>query len=251
MVIRRLALLLLPLLSAQVREFEVATLRMSPPPSGDSFNINLGQIRNGKLTISNANLSDCIKLAYNLVSDDQLTGPDWMRDKLVRFDVVAQAPPDTSREQVLLMLQSLLADRLKLKLHTEKKELSYLALQIGKNGSKLRPPPVGAVPGNGINHSGNLDNIMTMEFLARLLSRFERDTVIDRTGLKGSFEVKLQWATAGNRTAVAGPNELPDSPSGPSLSTALQEQIGLRLVRQKGPLEVLVIDSVQRVPVDN
>ena len=106
MVTLRLALLLLPLLSAQAPEFEVATLRMSPPPTGDSFNINLGLIRNGKLTISNANLGDCIKLAYNLVSDDQLTGPAWMRDKLVRFDVVAQAPPDTSREQVLLMLQS-------------------------------------------------------------------------------------------------------------------------------------------------
>ena len=115
----RLALLLLPLLNAQSAEFEIATLRMSPPPSGDSININLGQIRNGKLTLSNANLSDCIKLAYNLVSDDQLIGPDWMRDKSVRFDVVAQAPPDASREQVLLMLQSLLADRLKLKLHAE------------------------------------------------------------------------------------------------------------------------------------
>ena len=249
MVTLRLAFLLLPLLSAQAPEFEVATLRVSPPPTGDSFNINLGLIRNGKLTISNANLGDCIKLAYNLVSDDQLTGPDWMRDKLVRFDVVAQAPPDTSREQVLLMLQSLLADRLKLKLHTEKRELSYSALLIGKNGSKLLP--AGAVPGNGIHHSGNLDNTMTMEFLARLLSRFERDTVIDRTGLKGSFEVKLQWATAGNRAAVAGPNEVPDSPSGPSLSTALQEQLGIRLVRQKGPLDVLIVDSVQRVPADN
>ena len=160
----RLALLLLPLLNALPAEFEVATLRMSPPPTGDSFNINLGQIRNGKLTMSNASLSDCIKFAYSLVSDDQLIGPDWMRDKLVRFDVVAQAPPDASREQILLMLQSLLADRLKLKLHTEKRQLSYSALQIGKNGSKLRPPPAGAAPGNGINHSGNLDNTMTMDF---------------------------------------------------------------------------------------
>lgn len=242
MMVPRLALLLLPLLNALPAEFEVATLRMSPPPTGDSFNINLGQIRNGKLTMSNASLSDCIKFAYSLVSDDQLIGPDWMRDKLVRFDVVAQAPPDASREQILLMLQSLLADRLKLKLHTEKRQLSYSALQIGKYGSKLRPPPAGAAPGNGINHSGNLDNTMTMEFLARLLSRFERDTVIDRTGLKGSFVVKLNWAPA---------NQNPDAQIAASLSTALQEQLGLRLVRQKGPLDVLVIDSVQRVPADN
>ena len=63
-----------------------------PPPSGDLININPGTIRNGRITFSNASLSDCLKLAFGIVSDDQISGPDWIKSKAVRFEIVAQAP---------------------------------------------------------------------------------------------------------------------------------------------------------------
>jgi hypothetical protein len=91
-------------------EFEVATMRQSPPPAGDLIDINLGTLRNGRLTFANASLSDCLKFAWQIVSDDQISGPDWIKSKAVRFDIVAQVPPDTPRDQVFLMLQALLAD---------------------------------------------------------------------------------------------------------------------------------------------
>src|ERR1700751_4978208 len=98
---------------ARGQEFEVATVKPAPPPpEGDRININLGNVRNGTLTFGNASLSDCLKFAYGLVSDAQLAGPDWIKSKEVRFDIVAQVPPDTPRDRLLLMLQSLLAERL-------------------------------------------------------------------------------------------------------------------------------------------
>ena len=124
---------------AQQPEFEVATLKVSPPIVGDSFGINLGKVEGRTLTLTNASLADHLKFAFGLASDAQLAGPDWMRDKTIRFDTVARFPAGTPREQVLLMLQGLLAERLKVKWHFEKREMAHLALVPGKNGAKLRP----------------------------------------------------------------------------------------------------------------
>src|ERR1700677_448422 len=123
---RRLILGLAGVLAvAQIPEFEVATVKSSPPPTGDLININLGNIRDGKLTFVNASLSDCLKFAWGIVSDEQISGPDWIKSKAVRFDIVAQIVPGTPRDQVELMLRALLADRVKLALHHEQKELSF------------------------------------------------------------------------------------------------------------------------------
>src|SRR5450432_350289 len=73
--------------------FDVASLKPSPPASGDTININLGGIRNGEVTLGNASLVDCVKFAYGLVSNEQVAGPDWIKSKMVRFDVVAKSAP--------------------------------------------------------------------------------------------------------------------------------------------------------------
>ena len=130
------------LLSGQTRsEFEVATVKQSPPPEGDLININLGRVQNGTMTFGNASLSDCLKFAYGIVSDTQLEGPDWIKSKTVRFDVVAKAAAETPREQLMLMVQALLAERLKIKLHHEQKTISHLALMVGTNGVKFKESP--------------------------------------------------------------------------------------------------------------
>src|SRR5712691_704453 len=92
-------------------QFDVATAKVSPPPEGDRLAINLGRILNGKVTLTNASLGDCIKFAYGIVADAQLVAPDWVKSKDPHYDIVAQVPPETPREQLLLMLQTLLAER--------------------------------------------------------------------------------------------------------------------------------------------
>jgi uncharacterized protein (TIGR03435 family) len=232
--------------ASRAQEFEVATVRKSPPPEGDTININLGNFRNGRLTFANASLSDCLKYAYNIASDAQLAGPDWIKSKDVRFDIVAQPPANTPREQLPPMLQTLLADRLKLVLHHEQRVLPFLALVQGKNGPKFHEAKADAAPDTGFTVGGRIvRNQISMQMLALLLSRFERQTVLDMTGLRGFFEVRLEWTPDDGRTPAAADT------GGPSLYTAVQEQLGLKLEPRKGPVEVLVVESAEKVPIEN
>ena len=235
-----IALFCIILAEAQLRtEFEVATVKQSPPPAGDLININLGTVRNGIVTFTNASLSDCLKFAYGIVSDAQLSGPDWIKSKAVRFDIVAQARSDTPREKLLLMVQALLAERLKLVLHHEQKQLPFLALVVGKNGHKLQA--AASSGGNPALRGHIAGKQMTMSLLATLLSRFERQTVVDMTGLEGPFEVDLVWT----------PDGAAEHGAGPSIFTAVREQLGLKLESRKGPLDVLVVDSAEKTPAEN
>jgi uncharacterized protein (TIGR03435 family) len=237
--------------------FEVATVKSSPAPEGDSININLGTVRNGQLTLTNASLSDCIRFAYGLVSDAQIAGPDWVKSKAVRFDIVAKAPPDTPRDQFPFMLRPLLAERLKLAFHYEPREMSFLALVVGKNGPKVQPAKSTAPVPGGLQVAGRIASPqMSMQQLVTLLSRFQRQTVRDLTGLQGLYELKLEWTPDSNRAVPPGddPNEnrtAAANPSAPSLFTAVQEQLGLRLEPRKGPLDVLVVDHAEQIPTEN
>jgi uncharacterized protein (TIGR03435 family) len=219
-------------------EFEVATVKRSPPPESDLININPGSFRNDRLLFANASLSDCLKFAYGIVSDDQISGPDWIKSKLIRFDIVAVPPPGARAEEVPVMLQALLVERLKLSIHHEPKAMPWLALTVAKNGPKLQPakpdaPPVGpAILGRIDTRS------MTTARLALFISRFERQTVLDQTGLSGAWEFKLEWSP-------------PDNPTGPSIFTALEEQLGLRLESRHGPIDVIVVDHADQTPADN
>jgi uncharacterized protein (TIGR03435 family) len=229
-------------------EFTVASLKPSPPAQGPTIVINgLGTFRNGRLTFSNASLSDLLKFAYNMSSDEQLFGPDWIKSKDVRFEVVALAPIDTPRDQLRLMLQALLADRLKLVLHHERRELRFLALVAGKDRSKIQPAKPEPAPDTAYNVAGRIiRNQISMPQLALLISRFERKLVVDMTALQGFYEVKLQWTPDQFRSP-----ETADTAPGPSIYTAVQEQLGLKLEARRGPTDVLVLDSVQRIPVEN
>jgi uncharacterized protein (TIGR03435 family) len=225
-------------------EFDVATLKRSPPPSGNTININLGVARNGKVSLTNATLSDCIKFAYSLASDAQLSGPEWINSGTLRYDVVAEASAGTPRDQLLVMLQTLLADRMKLILRREQKELRYVALIPAKSGPKM-PMAKTDTGSSGPVFGGRIASPeMSMFTLAKLLSRFERETIFDMTGLPGLYEVHLEWSMdqTGQDTT---------KPAGPSLSTAIQEQLGLKLEARKGQVEILVVDSAEKIPAEN
>ncbi len=248
-------LALCAVIPAQTPEFDAATVKLSPLPEGDRIDINLGTIQHGRVTLRNATLADCVKFAYGISADAQLAGPDWIRTE-PRFDIVAEAPADTSRERLLLMTQKLLADRLRLRVHREDREITYLALTVDKVGPKLKRVPA-ETPGAGPVVPGRIVTPrMDMANLAKVLSRFERQTVINETGLEGYFELHLEYTPEPRRTpplAASPGGALPDadSPAGPSLYSAIREQLGLKLERRRGPVSVVVVDGAERTPAAN
>jgi uncharacterized protein (TIGR03435 family) len=170
--------------SAAGPSFDVASLKPSPPPPGDTYNANLGSIRNGEVALTNATLVDCIKFAYGLVSDEQTAGPDWVKSKAVRFDVLAKAPPSTPREQLLLMLRALLTERFHLAMHSERRAFHHYALMVGKNGPKLHEVARDPATSHMVYRYGSLThNQISMQTLALLLSRQMGEMVLDETGL--------------------------------------------------------------------
>ena len=241
----RMSIAVLAAALAHAQSFELATVKSSPPPEGNLINIDLGTFRDGRLYLTNVTLNDAIKYAYELVSDELLSGPDWGRT--TRFDIVAQAAPSTPPDALHRMTRELLAERLHLVLRHEQKVLPHLALVLGKNGSKIpastRPPVPGPQVRGRINH-----NQMPMSLLVSLLSRFERQTIVDLTGLEGSYEVHLEWAPD-NALAPANPDVPP--PDRPSLFEAVQQQLGLKFEARRAPLEVLVVEQASRQPEEN
>jgi len=227
-------------------QFEVATVKLSPPPEGGLLNINLGAFQTGRLTFTNVTLSDLVKYAYGLVSDEQLAGPDWIRR--TRFDVVAKASPETPRDQLSLMTRELLAQRLHLVLRREQKVLPHLVLLVGNRGAKM-PLAKQDAPAPGTQTRGRIVHpSLPMPVLAQLLSRFERQIVVDLTSLEGRFEVNLEWAP----DLGLSPADLAGPPSDrPSLFAAVQEQLGLKLESRRSPLEVLVVEQATNVPESN
>jgi uncharacterized protein (TIGR03435 family) len=241
-----LQLLSIALVLAQPPTFDVASLKPSPPISGDLYRANLGTVSHGELTMTNVTLSDCVRFAYGITNDIQIAGPNWIKNKGVRFDILAKASPGTTVEQFPILLQALLAERFQLALHHEARETSYLALEIGKKGTKLTPAQQDPDPSANRNGLGQIrSSHMSTPLLATLLSRFLRETVIDLTGLKGYYAVNLEWRPEDLSKAAS------DSEYGVSIFTAIQSQLGLRLESRKGPLDVIVVDQALKTPIEN
>jgi uncharacterized protein (TIGR03435 family) len=195
-------------------------------------------------------------MAYG-VQRHQLFSPEWLAE--TRFDVMATVPPNTTQDQYRLMLQGLLADRFKLTLHREQRDLQVYELEVAKNGTKLTelpfddaaandglkpPPPLSSPP---LGYQGVVNVVLgkaSMLRLANVLSGLLGEPVTDGTGLKGNYSVKLRALIAGHSAGVA-PNSEPD------LFEALQQQLGLKLVRKKSPTAVLVIDHLEKTPTAN
>jgi uncharacterized protein (TIGR03435 family) len=240
-----LALAIIGLTDAQTQEFEVASVKVPPVVSGDLYSINLGTIQHDTVTLTNVSLADCIRFAYGLTSDSQLSGPDWIKSKELRYNILAKTAPGTTREHALQMMQALLAERFKLVLHPEQRVLAYYALVVGKAGAKM-PEATDGPASAPVGVQGQfriVSNRLPIATVVTLLSRYMKAFVVDQTGLAGDFEVKLVW-TPEDRP-------VPDDERGPSVFTAVEEQLGLKLVSRKGPMEVLVVDSAEKTPTEN
>lgn len=235
--------------------FEVASVKQNKSGGGAPGNGRGGSIQfsEGQVVMENVSLWKCIGTAYGIGNDKDyaITGPDWL--KAERFDIVAKIPADTPkdparfREQILLMFQKLLAERFKLEVHRETKTISAYAIVIAKDGLKVKEAEAG--PSRTRAGRGQLTGEkIAMPKLADLLSQILDRPVVDKTETKGVFDIKLEWNAD---DTSADPERPGDGASGPSIFTALQEQLGLRLQAQKLPFAVLVVDRAEKVPTEN
>jgi len=257
-------------------KFEVASIK--PNTLGqESF---LWAFRNGRFTARYATLKALIRSAYGkpelvLTERQVVGGPTWLDSE--RFDVegiapnVPNSPRGTFSAPLLTMLSHLLEDRFSLKAHVETREFPLFAIVLARKDGRLGPgmrrraAPCTAAndePGDSISLGTSRRQIcrgstgpgalmgtgLTMSNLASGLSQFVAGIdriVVDRTGLTGTFDVELRWqpeslfAPGGQSGAAASDSDAP------SLFTALEEQLGLRLERTNGPMDVLVIDHVE------
>jgi uncharacterized protein (TIGR03435 family) len=255
--------------------FEVASIKKNVSVS-DSASVRAQP--GGRLSVTNNSLRNIIRNAWGVQNFQIVGGPDWMNTD--RWDIVAKAEGDPTPPQMLLMLRTLLAERFKLIVHNETRETPIYALVLlrsdGRPGPQLRPSSVdcaavaaavrargGAPPppapggrpacGTRTTRGSMMTTATTMADLARNLSPFAGRSVVDKTGLAGNFDLDLTWTPDPQGAPPAGGSPdvtRPAADDSASLFTAVQEQLGLKLDSQRGPIEFLVIDSAERPTED-
>jgi uncharacterized protein (TIGR03435 family) len=256
-------------------QFEVASIKPHP---GIGNLVHIQPLPGGRLVVENFSLRLLAQTAYSVQAFQISGGPAWINSE--RYDIQAKADGNASGKQMIgPMLQTLLEDRFKLSLHRETKLLPAYELTVAKGGAKLQhskeggctpfsmdspqlpPMRVPGEPGStfcgflgfgveGLSRKLEMAGVSMAE-LATSLSRGQlQRPVIDKTGLGGTFDIKLRWTIDSVQASpgVAGdPAPLPaESETGPSLFSAIQEQLGLKLESTKGPVQILVIDHVER-----
>lgn len=221
---------------APEQQFEVATIKPNRS-GGDGTTINI--FPGGRFVATNVNLKTLVMSAFG-VRDFQVTGgPGWVDGEA--YDVSAKAREGTHLDDAELrpLLQALLVDRFKLKFHHEVKQLPVYSLVVAKTGPKLAPHTGPSGPsGRTLFSSGKATMSATaapISALAENLGQAVGRTVLDKTGLQGLFDFTLEWVP--DQTAAS---------DGPSIFTALQEQLGLKLEAARGPGDVIVIDSAEK-----
>jgi uncharacterized protein (TIGR03435 family) len=278
--------------------FEVASVKPAAPlPTGGGrggvgMRGGPGTATPGQINYTYVPLKQILIAAYG-VKAYQLTGPAWLDSE--RYDIVAKVPEGATKDQLNLMLRSLLAERFHLTLHRETKELPVYELVVGKNGPKLKetvvdpnaPPPAPPDPGTPLRASldkdgfpqlpagragmmavgskGRMRVVSRMQTLSVLINMMENQLgrpVVDKTGLTGKYDFNLEFSTEGLAQPAALAALLPPAPpggapidaqneGGPSVFEAFDKQLGLKLESKKDPIEMLVLDSVDKVPTDN
>jgi uncharacterized protein (TIGR03435 family) len=235
--------------SAVSTAFEVASVKTNQTSRGGGEGSERENIASspGSLTMLNVSLRSCILWAYR-VRTYQISGPASLSSD--RYDIVAKTSSPAADDQLRLMLQTLLADRFKLALHREKKELPVYWLVAGKGGPKIL---AAAGEGNSTMRpaGGGLEfrNFSMPELADRLSARpFSVDRpVLDKTGLSGLFDFTIKLAD----NAAELKHTLEGMERGGSDFALFLEQLGLKLQAQKGPAEILVINRVEKAPVEN
>jgi uncharacterized protein (TIGR03435 family) len=233
--------------------FEVASIKPHDifKPDGRKLGLSLS---GNKVSLICMPLVSLITEAYGVERYQVAGGPKWTSDSVGGvYDVTAKTEGEgvPSKEQVREMLQTLLADRFQIQLHREMKELPVYELVVGKRGPKLKESPAESISSNRQTSSKQAIQMIavheTLAHLANMIAIYAGRPVIDKTGLTKTYDFALDWIQEGPHD-----NARPDAsdPAGPSIFTALEEQLGLKLEPQKKPTEMLIIDRAER-PSEN
>lgn len=269
-----------PARPANVPAFEVASVK---PNKSDEVLNSIGFQQGGRFTATNVPLRELIRVAFGIQSFQLIGGPSWIGSE--RFDIVAKADGDPPSGSMVVMIRRLLAERFKLIAHKERRTLQLYALVMAdadrRLGPQLRASQVdcAVAMASARARSGSPSGFpqpgerqlcdlfvgfpplfsaggVNMPQLATSLSRVVRRVVIDQTGLSGTFDFDLQWTPEGlpqrpaDAVEPARLNGVDVDPNGPSIFTALREQLGLKLEPQDGPVDVIVIDDVSQPTAD-
>ena len=245
--------------------FDVASIKRTPErtdeagipvQSGGTFAARPG----GRLEVRNNPISNVINNAYGIALYQLFGAPDWVTSE--RYDMDAKGPAESSRKDIMLMAQTLLVERFAMKAHFETREMPAYILTVAKGGVKMhflnsencvprdsttsnREQPPNVCGNNQVTRNrGWTATRISMPGVTGVLAMALRGPVIDKTGIQGTFDVSLRWSD----DLATAPSDDPDAP--PTLSTALRDTLGLEVKRGRGPVEVLVIDHIER-PTSN
>ena len=279
--IRTIAILILCSGGAFAQEFDAVSIKPSPEPDhvrGIRVGCNGGPGTKdpGLFTCTNMNVSNLVFRAYS-IDGYRVAGLEWTQQM---FEISARIPEGTTKEDFSLMLQKMMVDRFHLAVHHESREITKYDLVIAKNGPKFKKaaetppvnpddapkPPTGPnkmttdasgapvfAPGQAgmaMNSKGArlFQPRMTMDRLASQIGGQMAKPVTNATGLEGEYEIGLFWAPD---TMSSNKPEADPADTGPTLTQAIQEQLGLRLDQKKGPVDFLVVDHVDKMPASN
>jgi uncharacterized protein (TIGR03435 family) len=227
----------LPAMQLWAQTFDVVSIK--PNQSGGSGT----HMEHGSFRATNVTARRLLRSAFGVMDHQIVGGPGWIDDD--KYDVTAKidALHDLTAEEFEPYLQKLLADRFQLRFHRQVKELPGYSLVVAKSGPKLTPHVGEGHQDSNTTYDAGLTTLLLtkspLSYLTAMLSRNLGQTVVDQTGIPGEFDFKIEWSKDQN----------PDL-GGPTLFTALQEQLGLRLESKKVPVDVIVIDRLEK-PSDN
>ncbi len=272
--------------AAEKLEFEVASVKPSPPNAG-ATQLSVGVHMDGAQFVSNYfSLKDYIRTAFK-VKIYQIEGPEWITSE--RYDISAKMPAGATRDQVPEMLKSLLEDRFKLTYHKVSKDFPVYAFVVAKNGTKLKRVDDGTVPADdgkmpfGAQAQGSANGVsvnlgngsyfallpdhlevrkLTFVQVADILSRFVDLPIVDMTNMPGQYDIDVKVTPEDYRlllirSAISAGVSLPPQAmppeaagAGESLISGLEAQ-GIHLEHRKAPLEVIVVDHAEKNPTAN
>jgi uncharacterized protein (TIGR03435 family) len=226
-------------------QFEVASIKQNQISNGGISR----RITPGNLIYTNIVLAEYFELAYG-ISPRQLSGPDWLVKD--RYDIVARSEnPGASASEIQLMLRTLLEQRFKVTLRHDTREISVLTLVVSKDGPKFRPSSGDREQETKLSIAGYEFKNTSMADFARFLSPVSPRVVVDRTGLQGPYDFTLSIdairSTPNNTDAR---KEAVFDAVQDSMLSALSD-LGLKLESQRAPMDFLIIDKMERIPLEN
>jgi uncharacterized protein (TIGR03435 family) len=224
------------------RAFDVASIR---PSENGRPSI---ETKPGSVTIRNWRLVESIAWAYQ-IQDFQVSGPPWLNE--LRFDILAKSESPAKEADMRVMLRRLLVERFKLESHLQTKEIPAMVLTVAKGGHKLKPVDAEGSPSFQTGKLRLTGQGATIAQLIEFVSKEIRTPILDNTGLTGRYDYSLDINAFVTEEMMRHAGDGPPVEAGGIIARAMQEQLGLKVEAKKAPVEMLVVDRMEKAPSEN